>query len=433
MSRNILPADTYMVVNNTIITEVDKKIITTLYQPIIGSVATSLYFTLVEDIPRNEIMSNNETHHHIMSTMQISLENFVIAREKLEAVGLLKTYVKEDDNVNSYVYILFSPMSINDFFNHPILNIVLYNNVGKKEYDKIVGCFKMPRIVLKDYNDITCNFNTVFSSVNGNSFNQVDNIIEKTSSDINLDSIVDFNMLISSIPKSMVNEKCFNDEIKELINKLAYIYKINDYNMQMLVRNSLNEKGFIDKNELRKNARNYYQFENGGSLPTLVYSKQPEYLKKPSGDSSNRAKIIYTFENMSPYDYLKSKYKNGEPSSRELKIIEELMVDYKMKPGVVNVLISYVLNINDQKFTKSYVDTIAAQWSRLNIETVEDAMRIAIKEHNKFKKTLENKTNKKVTSIKDEKLPSWFDKDLDTKEMSVEEQKEIEDMLKEFN
>ena len=26
---------------------------------------------------------------------------------------------------------------------------------------------------------------------------------------------------------------------------------------------------------------------------------------------------------MSPYDYLKSKYKNGEPSSRELKIIEE--------------------------------------------------------------------------------------------------------------
>ena len=37
-----------------------------------------------------------------MSTMQIKLENLVIAREKLEAVGLLKTYIKKDD-VNNYV------------------------------------------------------------------------------------------------------------------------------------------------------------------------------------------------------------------------------------------------------------------------------------------------------------------------------------------
>ena len=51
MSRNltILPADTYTVINKTVITSNDKKIITMLYQPIIGADAINFYFTLSLD------------------------------------------------------------------------------------------------------------------------------------------------------------------------------------------------------------------------------------------------------------------------------------------------------------------------------------------------------------------------------------------------
>ena len=131
----ILPADTYTVINKTVINDSDLRIISMLYQPIIGYAAVSLYFTLVDDLDKLEIMSEELTHHHLMSTMQLKLEDIVIAREKLEAVGLLKTYVKKG-SVNSFVYLLFSPIPAYDFFNHPILNIVLYNNLGKKEYEK---------------------------------------------------------------------------------------------------------------------------------------------------------------------------------------------------------------------------------------------------------------------------------------------------------
>lgn len=433
MNNTILPADTYVVVNRTIITEVDKKLVTTLYQPIIGHTAVSLYFTLIDDLLKSEIMSNEETHHHLMSTMQVKLENIVIAREKLEAIGLLKTYIKKG-NVNSYIYVLYSPISANEFLNHPILNVVLYNNIGKKEYDKILNYYRIPKFNLKEYEDITASFNNVFSSVKGNVFNENDNIVLKSQSEIKLENHVDFNLLISSIPKNMLNEKCFNEGTRELIESLSYLYNIDDLNMQMLVRNSINEKGMIDRNELRLNCRNFYQFETGGKLPTLIYTKQPDYLKTPKGDSSNRAKLIYTFENITPYDYLKSKYKNGEPSERELKIIEDLMLNYKMKPGVVNVLISYVLKLNNQKFTKSYVDAVASQWSRLNIETVEEAMNVAVKEHNKIKRLMDNKNKSKSSNnSKNEKLPSWFDKELDSEELSEEEQEELDNMLKEFS
>ena len=41
-SISILPADTYIVVNKTVLHEEDRKILTMLYQPIIGYTAVSL-------------------------------------------------------------------------------------------------------------------------------------------------------------------------------------------------------------------------------------------------------------------------------------------------------------------------------------------------------------------------------------------------------
>ena len=40
---SILPADSYMVINKTILNELDNKILTMLYQPIIGTTAVNLY------------------------------------------------------------------------------------------------------------------------------------------------------------------------------------------------------------------------------------------------------------------------------------------------------------------------------------------------------------------------------------------------------
>ncbi len=432
----ILPADTYVVVNKTVLNDQDCKIVTMLYQPIIGHTAVSLYFTLIDDLDKREMMSEDYTHHHLMSTMQLKMPNIVMAREKLEAVGLLKTFFKKD-HVNNYVYVLYSPMSASEFLNHPILNVVLYNNLGKKEYDRLVNYFKVPRINLKDYEDITSSFSDIFQSVAGNVIMENDFIQARTENGkLVLRDRIDFDLLISSIPKTMVSEHCFTSDVKDLIQNLSYVYHLDTLTMQGLVRSCLNEKGFIDRTELRKACRNYYQFEESGKLPTLVYSTQPEYLKSPVGDQSKRAKMIYTFENVTPYDYLRSKYKTGEPTSRDLKLIESLLVDLQLKPGVVNVLISYVLGINNQKLSKAYVETIAGQWKRLNIETVEEAMNVAEKEHKKLKRRLALKQHSSVKPnkvTKEEKVPDWFHQDLHSEEASLEEQEQMKAMLEEIS
>ena len=129
---NILPADTYVVINKSVINNEDRKILNMLYQPIIGPLPVMLYFSLWSDLDKLELISEEYTHHHLVVNMHLTLDEIVFARKKLEAIGLLKTYYREE-NVNNYVYELYSPLSASEFLNHPILNIVLYNNVGKKE------------------------------------------------------------------------------------------------------------------------------------------------------------------------------------------------------------------------------------------------------------------------------------------------------------
>ncbi len=419
----VLPADSYVVVNKSVITELDKKIIIDLYQPIIGNKAVSLYFTFMNDLGKKDIITKEFTHHHLLSIMQMSLEEIITAREKLEGIGLLESYMKKGD-INNYVYVLYGPVSANEFFNHPILNIILYNNVGKTEYDRIVSSYKMPRINLKDYDNISLKFDEVFSSVSVNSYFGNEDIVSRNKGEINFKNAIDFEVLIDGIDEKIINKKAFTKEVRNLINSLSFLYDIDIVTMQNLIKACINEKGMIDKETLRKSARNFYQFENNGNLPTLIHYSQPRHLKSPEGNLSNMGKMIYTFENTNPYQFLKSKYKDGKVVLRDLKIVEMLLIDLKLTPAVVNVLLDYVLRTNNKKLNRTYIETIASHWKRLGIETAEEAMNACIKEHKKRKnKNIENNSKSKS------EVPEWFNQNIEKTSLDINEEKELLDLI----
>ena len=105
IKEKVLPADTFVIVNKTILNDADRKLLIMLYQPIIGYKAISLYFTMWSFLDRREITSIEHTHHHLMTDMQLRLSEIIEAREKLEAIGLLKTYIKKQ-NVNIFTIYL---------------------------------------------------------------------------------------------------------------------------------------------------------------------------------------------------------------------------------------------------------------------------------------------------------------------------------------
>ena len=423
---SLVPADSYSVINKTILHDEDRKIITSLYLPVIGIEAVMLYFTLWADLDNAQIVSKDFSHQKLVSNLRMSIHEIETARGKLEAIGLIRTLIKTG-NINNYIYELYSPISAVEFLSHPVLNVVLYSNIGKIEYDNVVKSFKLPRFNTSNYEDISKSFNDVFESVALTSYDlSLEDIRKYNKLRLNINSNFDFNFLISSMPKSIDTNRIFTKEIKELIISLSFIYDIDAVRMSNIIKGCFNERGTINKEELRKSSRNHYQFDNGGVLPTVIDNSQPKYLTKPIGDTSKRAKMIYTFETISPRELLVKINKGNDPTRRDLKLIEDLIVDYKLKPGVVNVLIDYIINIYDTKLNRNLVETLAGEWQRLGVETVEEAMSLAEKEY--------KKRNKKVvkTEVRNIKTPSWFDKEITKNSVSDNEENQLEEILKEY-
>lgn len=420
----LLPADKYIVVNKTILTEQDRKNLVSFYEPIIGSTAVSLYLTLWRDLDRYSFVSVDYTHHHLMTLLKTNLDSIKLARKSLEAMGLIRTFFLAGEP-NNYVYELYSPMSPKEFFANPIFNVVLYNNIGATEYDLLKKEYMPLTFSTKDYQEITCMFDEVFKSSNQSVGFEA---IGKEELPLNMQDQVDFDLLISSLPKGLVNERTFNKRVRALINNLAFVYNFDTLKMVEILRLVINENGSIDKDALRIQTRKYYQYNNHGKLPTLVYRSQPEYLKSPVGDTSKKGRIIEVFENTSPYDFLKSKYNNGNPTARDLKLLEYLLVDVELKPAVVNVLIDYVLKKNNNKLNTSFVETIAGQWKRLQIETAKDAMEVAEKEHKKYTNKLKKETNKPINA----EVPVWFDEKINKENLTANEEQELESILKKY-
>jgi len=106
-----------------------------------------------------------------------------------------------------------------------------------------------------------------------------------------------------------------------------------------------------------------------------------------------------------------------------MKILESLLIDLKLNPAVVNVLIDYTLKTNNNKLVKAYIETIAGQWKRSGIETAAEAMSIAEKEH--------KKSNKKTTKVKEKVVPSWFNEKIESHGQQEDDQ-EFKEFIEEF-
>lgn len=423
LKERVLPADQFTVLNRTILNDKDRNLLIMLYQPIIGSDAISVYFSMQSYLDKLELMSESWTHHHLMTNLRMDLESIVSAREKLEAVGLLKTYVKKD-TINHFIYELYSPLEAKEFFNNPLLSISLYNNIGEQEYQNIIEYFRLPTISLKEYEDITCKFQDVFEPEDITNFEQLLADLKSTHKNkIEIMATIDLENIFSNIPEEMLNIRVITLDMKDFLYRVSFVYGFTDEEMIDLIKSSLTAKRTIDKIKLKENAKSYYKFDHFGNLPSLAFKSQPEYLRKKNMSTNLRDKKIYEFETTTPHDFLYSKHLGKSLTSGETAILDYLLDEMQLNPGVVNVIIDYVLRESDNKLVPTYVESVGGLFSRNKITTVEAAMALAEKEHKKRMK----KETMHVKKI--ENKPAWIDKKIDAKEASLEEQQEVKDWI----
>lgn len=367
--KELLTSDIYQVRSSYMLDLTGYKTLLQLYQPLLGMEATALYLTLNSELDQMTLTKSPALISRLCKICGFSLNSLQDAFNKLEAVGLVCSYVKQK-NDNRYLFDLQMPLSPQEFMNHRILNSLLKERL-KDEYEKTVATFQVYNVNLNDYQEITSSFTDVFEiHLNDKKVLQAKKYKQKIHNSI--ENNYDLTLFYQGLENLQLSKKMFTADDEKAIQQLGILYHINALDMQDLVKQSMVEN-HLNSRLLAQNCRNYYDLKIPEKF-TEVFHKQSPLLQSEKQGESSLQKHIYYLENISPYDLLKDKMGGKEPLKRDLQVIESVLTTLQLEPGVVNVLIETTLQKCDQSLPKNFIEALGSQWKRKKIKTVQEAI-----------------------------------------------------------
>ncbi|MCD5323816.1 MULTISPECIES: replication initiation and membrane attachment family protein [Pontibacillus] len=401
--------------------------LTHLYQPLIGNESISLYQTLLSEYDLQEQAGDVRTHHLLMSYLNLPLNHIYEARKRLEAIGLLRTFVDQSEEHNLYTYILLRPFTPSEFFADEMLSLLLYHHLGQQKYERLQRTFSGQSSSYEKGEEVTSSFEYVFSmgavatEVPPSQFEEQDqDLVESQGANIK-ESQIDFSYVKQSLDQRMLPvQSILTNRNQKVISQLSLLYNLTTNDVEKAILWALNDENQLDLSELKEACHDLYQSKGGqsedlqvthkrDSLAVTDHNQEPQ--KEQQADNKEEA-LIQRLEHISPRELLQDLSGGAEPPEKDLRMIRDIMTQQGLTPGVMNVLIYYVLLKTDMKLSKNYMETIAGHWTRLQVKTVRHAMRVAKTENKKYQQWANNrKSGGKRSYNKNQKqdvLPDWF-------------------------
>lgn len=340
-----------------------------LYQPIIGNEAYALYMTLLALLDRSNKKSIVTLQKNICDILNKNTIQFENIRKILEGIGLLNTYVKED---YKYVYALKQPLTPSSFLNDGILGSVLKSKIGDELYKKLVQRFKIEKFEKKGYENITVSFDDCFKGDYIDIEKEMD-VISKKQSGVKVKSNFNIDLFLKKV-SNWIKEENITEGFKKEVSSLANLYDLSVDDMKKVVLKCCDNNKYF-KNELLVEK-------------TLEY-KQNLSKNKITFEVRDDIKLVH--ENKSR-ELIKRRC--GRVLDSEIQMIDELLAKTGFESDVMNKLIEYVLDMNNNIMPNAkYFEKVAADWIQKNIRNMDDV--------NRFLNEMEAKKNNKKNKNND--------------------------------
>ncbi|SOC03132.1 replicative DNA helicase loader DnaB [Ureibacillus xyleni] len=402
--KELQPADHFEISLPQSLSTQERQLLTLFYQPLTGPEPISLYLTLWAEA--EDATSSSMSHYYLMSVLNMPIGKIFEARIALEAIGLLRTFRKQEEENRSFIYELIRPLDAYTFFQDPLLSMFLFSKIGEQAYRKLRKRF-VKSVTTNGFKDVSRTFTDVYKPVHSKiNMEQMDNQPTSTIPYPFYMEEFDFNLLKSGLSEQLVPSKTLTLEIREVIAKLAYLYRFNPLDMQQVVILALDDEMNLSRERLKKAAADVYKLTISNEPPQLQKFFSTEIDENRIVEKTVKSKeeeMIEYFESTNPIEHLRNLNNGKEPTDYTKELVSNLFINHGMNIGVVNVLIEYVMLQTDKKLPKNFVETIADHWNRKNIKTAKEAMAIARSEHDKFKKIKNKEYIPKVSEVELEK------------------------------
>ena len=360
------------------------------YQACIGHNAVSFYLTLLAE---SRMDSSAREHTRLCRLASMDIRQIDAARIKCEQFGLIKTYVNQDETL--YLYELLSPLSAREFLLHDVFGRLYLSNMGMKDASVTSSAILRSKRQNLSMKDISTSFDvTLLSSWDTEKEVEYSTVQKEAEVQLPVRTGFDTEMFLSQMTNLVFPYAARTQENLVMIADLATLYGISEDRMRILVGHCVNNASGTLNQELLKRMASY---------------EKPELKHEPK----NRYDVP-------PVLFLQNIQGGVNVTQVDKRLLERLALEMHFSQEVINVLVEYVLRINENKLVRSFVEAVASSWLRNKVTTVEDALKMT---EVKIQRKASAKSGRKAV------LPQYMEEKNITSQMSDEERNQLMNQL----
>ena len=342
----------------------DLAVVSLLYAPLMGSDALMLYLAFTSLLERNNLRSEALRHQDLFDMYSLKPNDFVKARYKIEAIGLLISYLKDD---GSYVYVVCPPLTARSFLKDSTIGLFLYSKIKEETFNFIYEHFKVEKINKLNATNITKSFDEVYQTqvFNDITYDKFKYILgKKPNKNIVIKKYnFSFDDFLNEIDQNLL-ETGVTRQFKKQILDLSFAYNFDETQMVLLFNESINKNGYFDYKLLKNNANKLFIYNRNINAPKLV--------TKDTDKESND--FISYLEDTPIADILEDIVPNYP--ERYLKVATEIYENIELPRGVLNCMIVKVIKDKSGEMPAlKYFMLVAQDWIKKSIFTTADAIK----------------------------------------------------------
>lgn len=384
------PKQPFYVANKVNLSQDDQKVLTRLYQPLVGILGVGLYTTLASEFDTIPFAGEYKTLYQLQDQTNSNLKSIFDSLHHLEAVGLVKTFVGQNPVLGDVlIFKLRKVPSAQEYFQTLLLTSLLQERVGIVAFERLVKEFTPQEFMgLKDAQEVSAGFFDVFH-LDANSAIEPPATVKQASEKVGKKQEIDLSL----------GQKAVNIDWDFLLELFAaYHVKANEVNRhrkeisQIITFYGMTEQDFVNnalitlsagKDELDMHAIQAVIIENYGR------ERNRKFVAKQIAKNGNKKDAVATIKSLSTKDdqllkevnqystidylyHIKEK-KGGYVTTTEKKVVYRLQNQYGLSPQLINILIHTCLEY-DSVLTTTLADRIANNWLQEKVTTAAQAI-----------------------------------------------------------
>lgn len=383
------PKQPFFIANRVDIFPKDLRVLIKLYQPLIGSLALTIYLSLNEDYNPQALLSDAKGIYFLQEQTDCDIKKLLPALHKLEAVGLIESRLLDNQIMGQVLcFELKNVPSSSEFFATALLASLLKEKVGVSAFNKLSHEFARDTKQyqstvngIKEAPNISASFMEVFHlpdqeaidpSIDVKKAAEENSYVSKDFATVNNQDHIDWDFMkqqfeIYQIAGSEIDQNqesiravmrmyglSEQEFVDEAIPCLHGDYHLNMRQIKQSIANSIH--GSDTRRHLQKKAESTEKFVNNN-----LNQEEQQLLQKAQSDTP--AQFLY---------HLKTK-RNDFVDAGEYQVLDSLYNDKGISAELLNIL-TYACLKSGPNVSFRLANKILHDWLQHGVKTGSDAL-----------------------------------------------------------